>query len=358
MFTSSPLVWSSNFHSRSAQCLPRYHTAKSPVACTDTTSTAFPTIPIIIILILTRLLLFPPLKCTTWTIYPTTSWFSARNASIVSACAPTVVGHGYGCTACPGPITRPSTPRGVASVSVRRSNIHPRSKHPCSIRRPKHSKIQHSRSLTDIHTSSALAPSPLRNCAAYDEVGALVPVSARVGPVYEPLEAVPRPGMHTSPSMVYPATTPYPIQTPLTARQGYLQTPPTITTRALHSPVVTPITSIMVTRTCGSAISPVSPIRARFGFPMTHAPPIAAFGEGTRLARDPEIEMEDGIEDADVHTEIGSPEIGEEEELRLPPIRTLPPVSLTANQWLNRRAEQCEVAAPFRATCCFTAPRA
>ncbi|KAG9077325.1 hypothetical protein FS749_010802, partial [Ceratobasidium sp. UAMH 11750] len=46
-----------------------------------------------------------------------------------------------------------------------------------------------SRSLTDIHSSSALAPSPLRNCAAYDEAGVPVPVSARVGPVYEPLEA-------------------------------------------------------------------------------------------------------------------------------------------------------------------------
>ncbi|KAG8705171.1 alpha-tubulin [Ceratobasidium sp. 394] len=183
-----------------------------------------------------------------------------------------------------------------------------------------------SRSLTDIHSSSALAPSPLRNCAAYDESGVPVPVSARVGSVYEPLEAVPVPGMHTTQSMIYPATTPYPIQTPSNARQGYLQTPPTITTRALHSPVVTPVTAIMVTPASASTISPVSPIRARFGFPMTHAPPIAAFGEGTGLARDPEMDMEDDIEDADVRTEVGSLEIGEEEELRLPPIRTLPPI--------------------------------
>ncbi|KAG9087884.1 hypothetical protein FS749_002574 [Ceratobasidium sp. UAMH 11750] len=113
--------------------------------------------------------------------------------------------------------------------------------------------------------------------------------------------------------MSYPATTPYPFQTP-----------PTITTRALHSPVATPVTSIMVTPASASTISPVSPIRARFGFPMTHAPPIA--GEGARFARDPEMEVEDDIEGADVRAEVGSPDIGEEEELRLPPIRTLPPI--------------------------------
>ncbi|KAG9090446.1 hypothetical protein FRC06_001082, partial [Ceratobasidium sp. 370] len=125
--------------------------------------------------------------------------------------------------------------------------------------------------------------------------------------------------------MPFPATTPYPIQTPSTARQGYLQTPPTVTTRALHSPAVTPVTSIMVTPASASTISPVSPIRTRFGFPMTHASS-AAFGEGSKLARDPEPEMDD-VEDADVRTEIGSPEMGiEEEELKLPPIRTLPPI--------------------------------
>ncbi|KAG8696908.1 hypothetical protein FRC08_006850 [Ceratobasidium sp. 394] len=218
-------------------------------------------------------------------------------------------------TNCPGPITRPSTPHAVASASVRRSNTHPRSKHPYSIHRPKHSKIQRSRLLTDIHSSSALAPSPLRNCAAYDESGVPVPVSARVGPVYESLEAVPRPGMQTNQSMNYSSTTPYPIQAP-----------PMITMRALHSPVVTPVTLIMITPASASTISPALPIRARFGFPMTHAPPIAAFGEGTGLARDPEMEIEDDIDNADVRTEVGSPEIGEEEELRLPPIRTLPPI--------------------------------
>ncbi|KAG9081637.1 hypothetical protein FS749_007523 [Ceratobasidium sp. UAMH 11750] len=80
----------------------------------------------------------------------------------------------------------------------------------------------------------------------------------------------------------------------------------------------------MVTPASASTISPVSPIRARFGFLVTHAPPIAAFGEGAGFTRDPEMEIEDDIDDADVHTEVGSPELGEEEELRLPPIRTLP----------------------------------
>ncbi|KAG8680624.1 alpha-tubulin [Ceratobasidium sp. 394] len=82
----------------------------------------------------------------------------------------------------------------------------------------------------------------------------------------------------------------------------------------------------MVTPASASTISPVSPIRARFGFPMTPAPPIAAFGEGAGFARDPEMEIEDDIDDADVRTEVGSPELGEEEELRLPPIWTLPPI--------------------------------
>ncbi|KAG8689564.1 hypothetical protein FRC08_010894 [Ceratobasidium sp. 394] len=156
-------------------------------------------------------------------------------------------GHDYGCPTCAGPITQSSTPRGVASGSVHRSNTHPRSKHPYSICHPKHLKIQRSSSLTDIHSSSALTPSPLRNCAAYDEAGVPVPVSARVRPAYEPLEAVPRLGMQTTQSMIYPEATPYPIQTSLTACQGHLQTPPTIMTRALHPPIVASVTSVMVT---------------------------------------------------------------------------------------------------------------
>ncbi|KAG9081222.1 hypothetical protein FRC06_005709, partial [Ceratobasidium sp. 370] len=132
--------------------------------------------------------------------------------------------------------------------------------------------------------------------------------------------------------------------TPSTARQGYLQTPPTIMMCTLHWPIVTPITLIMVTPASASTISLVSPVHTRFGFPMTHTPPIAAFGEGARLARDPEAEMEEDIEDADVQTEVGSPKMGrEEEELWLPPIRMLLPIQsygleLVANQtcWAMR----------------------
>ncbi|KAG8751362.1 hypothetical protein FRC12_012479 [Ceratobasidium sp. 428] len=245
-------------------------------------------------------------------------------------------GPGYDCThpSCTTPITRSSTPRGPTSASVRRSNTHPRTKNPYSGRRSKHSlnhaKIQRSRSLTDIHATSALAPSPLRHCAAFDEGGIpIAPVSARVGPVYEPSEAVPRPGMQSSQSFQYPTST-YPIQTPSTARQGYLQTPPTVTTRALHSPAITPVTSIMVTPASATTISPVSPIRTRFGFPMTQPPTSVVLGEGPQFARAPEVGVEDIVDDdADIRTEIGSPEMNlevAEDELRLPPIRTLPPI--------------------------------
>ncbi|KAG9113679.1 hypothetical protein FRC07_007735, partial [Ceratobasidium sp. 392] len=187
-----------------------------------------------------------------------------------------------------------------------------------------------SRSLTDIHASSALAPSPLRNCAAFDEAGApLPPVSARVGPVYESSEAVPRPGMQHTQSYPYVSATPYPIQTPATARQGYLQTPPTVTTRAFNSPVITPVTSIMVTPASATTISPVSPIRTRFGFPMTQMPTTVVPGERIIMARASEGGIEDDVEDADIRTEVGSPEMNldaREDELRLPPIRTLPPL--------------------------------
>ncbi|KAG9120924.1 hypothetical protein FRC07_003338 [Ceratobasidium sp. 392] len=134
-----------------------------------------------------------------------------------------------------------------------------------------------SRSLTDIHASSALAPSPLRNCAAFDEAGAPLPPSWLVSDqlqVYEFSEAVPRPSMQTSQFYHYPTTTPYPIQTPATACQGYLQTPPTVTTA-------------------------------------------------------PEGGIEDDVEDAYVRTEMGSPNMGIDApgtELQFPPIRTLPPL--------------------------------
>ncbi|KAG9095321.1 hypothetical protein FS749_010663 [Ceratobasidium sp. UAMH 11750] len=139
------------------------------------------------------------------------------------------------------------------------------------------------------------------------------------------LEAVPRSGMQPIQSMIHPVTTPI---------RSRPHRPPARATSRCHrrsqparsSPVVTPVTGIMVTPASASTISPVSPIRARFGFPMTHALPTAAFGDGAVLARDPEMEIEEDIDDADVRTEIGSPEIGQEEELRLPPIRTLPPI--------------------------------
>ncbi|KAG9125203.1 hypothetical protein FRC07_008584 [Ceratobasidium sp. 392] len=156
----------------------------------------------------------------------------------------------------------------------------------------------------------------------------LPPVSACVGPVYEPSEVVPQPGMQTTQSCQYPASTPYPIQTPATTRQGYLQTPPIATTRALNSPVITPVTSVMVTPASAVTILPVSPIRTHFGFPMTQMPTNVVPGEGTIMAK-PEVEMEDDVEDADIRTEIGSPDIGIDApgaEPRLPPIRSLPPL--------------------------------
>ncbi|KAG9087544.1 hypothetical protein FRC07_012791, partial [Ceratobasidium sp. 392] len=211
--------------------------------------------------------------------------------------------------------------------------VHPTLEYPSDARIPiraLNTLIPCSRSLTDIHALSALAPSPLRNCAAFDEAGApLPPVSARVGPVYESSEAVPRPGMQHTQSYPYVSATPYPIQTPATARQGYLQTPPTVTTRALNSPVITPVTSIMVTPTSATTISPVSPIRTRFGFPMTQMPTTVAPGEGIIMARAPEGGIEDDADDADIHTEVGSPDMGIDApgtELRFPPIRMLPPL--------------------------------
>jgi hypothetical protein len=93
--------------------------------------------------------------------------------------------HSHACDygGCPGhpPISRSSTPRG-STVSVRRVNTHPRAKPPYSHGRcVKHSKLQRLRSLTDMHASNVLAPSPLRYCAAYDEAG--VPIPACVEPV-------------------------------------------------------------------------------------------------------------------------------------------------------------------------------
>ncbi|KAG8769259.1 hypothetical protein FRC12_005074, partial [Ceratobasidium sp. 428] len=156
-------------------------------------------------------------------------------------------GPGYDCThpSCTTPITRSSTLHGPSSFSVRHSNTHPRSINPYLGRRPKHSldhtKIQRSRSLTDIHATSALAPSPLYHRRAFNEGETSVPVApalAPVGPVYyKPSEAVPQPGVQTSHFSHYPTSTSYPTQALSAACQGYLQTSPTIATRLLHSPV-------------------------------------------------------------------------------------------------------------------------
>ncbi|KAG8775728.1 hypothetical protein FRC12_001300 [Ceratobasidium sp. 428] len=96
------------------------------------------------------------------------------------------------------------------------------------------------RSLTDIHATSALTPSLLYHRRAFNEGETSFPVapaSAPVGPVYyEPSEAVPQPGVQTSHFSHYPTSTSYPTQALSAARQGYLQTSPTIATCLLRSP--------------------------------------------------------------------------------------------------------------------------
>jgi hypothetical protein len=109
--------------------------------------------------------------------------------------------------------------------------------------------------------------------------------------------------------------------------------------QSMHStPATTPSTMIMVTP--ANAISPVLPIRARFGLPITHAPghPTGAIGEGGRIVRDGQLEERHEMdEDEDTRTEIGSPEMEmEDPELRLPPIRTLLSFNQVAQQ--TRRA--------------------
>ncbi|QRW11298.1 hypothetical protein RhiLY_10297 [Ceratobasidium sp. AG-Ba] len=227
--------------------------------------------------------------------------------------------------------------RGSGGAAIRRSNTHPRSKNPYSGRRPKHdhnhSKIQRSRSLTDMH---ALAPSPLRNCAVLDQSTQLhTHTTSHVGPMYESLHgsavAVPRPGVKH-----YNTYNGQSIDTPSTARVGYLQTPPTVTTRSIHSPALaTPATAFMVTPASASTISPVSPIRSRFGIPMTHA---QMLGE----ARDQDM-------DDDAKTEVGSPELEQEQvevgqqQVRLPPMRTLPPPGPVSRDMLQSGAVSRDV---------------
>ncbi|KAG9080009.1 hypothetical protein FRC06_007185, partial [Ceratobasidium sp. 370] len=135
-------------------------------------------------------------------------------------------------------------------------------------------------------TSGALAPLPLRNHSAYADADVPVPLSARVDQCMS-LCGTGYSGRY--PTNLATPTCPSAIQTLSTACQGYLYTPPTITTRSLHTPsshlntaMNTPTTAILVTP--ASAISPVSPIRSHFQLPMTHTPTGSA-GEGVRVAR-------------------------------------------------------------------------
>ncbi|KAF8610182.1 hypothetical protein BDV93DRAFT_568055, partial [Ceratobasidium sp. AG-I] len=280
-------------------------------------------------------------------------------------------GYAAGCSGVGGcSFTRSSTPHGsnAGSVSIRRSNTHPRSKPPHLRHRNATSSstsaknIQRSHSLTDIHSSGALAPSPLRNCTLYDEAG--LPI--HVGQVYESLpESMQMLGVnqmhYQAPQHSYPLSATGYVPTPTTARQNSLHTPPDrdnahsyngtpISMTPATAVMATPSTSIIITP--ASAISPVSPVNAHFRLPMTHGQ--QAFGEGTGAGvRVPESEercaMEGwkvggswgrggsgmlGIEtedEEDTRTEVGSPEMGGEgdvygahsmSELRLPLARS------------------------------------
>ncbi|KAG8794166.1 hypothetical protein FRC12_000346 [Ceratobasidium sp. 428] len=101
------------------------------------------------------------------------------------------------------------------------------------------------------------------------------------------------------------------------ARQGYLWTQPTNTTCILHPPPFTLVKSIMITPASATTISPVSPVRTRFGFPMIQPPALVVLGEGSQLARAPEAGMDELVD-----VTCRPPD----QELRLLPIRTLPPI--------------------------------
>ncbi|QRV96798.1 hypothetical protein RhiJN_24816 [Ceratobasidium sp. AG-Ba] len=112
----------------------------------------------------------------------------------------------------------------------------------------------------------------LKNCVALDQSSQLhAHTTSHVGPIYESLHesavAVPRPGVKH-----YDTYNGQSINTPSTTRVGYLQTPPTMTTRSVHScALATPATAFMVTPASALTIIPVSPIRSHFGILMAHA---------------------------------------------------------------------------------------
>ncbi|CAE6462798.1 unnamed protein product [Rhizoctonia solani] len=192
-----------------------------------------------------------------------------------------------------------------STVSVRRHNTHPRSKHPYTRRHP-NPTLQRTRSLTDIH-----APSPLRQSAVLGNASAGQQLC-------ESFEAAHLPGT-------------YPIHTPSTIKPHVLRSIMTTPTSGNSTPAsVTPTFYPSRVLAPASAISPISPVRERgfFGRPMTHGQ--SALGEATSGARSHEGE------DDDARTEIGSPEedmdhggpgAGGGPNIRLPPIHTLPPMA-------------------------------
>ncbi|CAE6349638.1 unnamed protein product [Rhizoctonia solani] len=203
-----------------------------------------------------------------------------------------------------------------STVSVRRHNTHPRSKHPYT-RRHATSKIQRTRSLTDINNSNV--PSPLRHSAL---------AAAGAGQACESFESAHLPGTFHYPNQ--------PIQTPSTIKPHVLRSILTTPSSGPSTPSsVTPTTihPCRVLATPASTISPVSPVRERgfFGRPMTHGQ--SAIGEATSGAA---ARSHEGDDD-DARTEIGSPEEEMNHEgpgggggptgIRLPPIQTLPPMS-------------------------------
>ncbi|KAG8780471.1 hypothetical protein FRC12_022994 [Ceratobasidium sp. 428] len=108
-------------------------------------------------------------------------------------------GPGYDCThpLCTTPITQLFTPRGPTSVS-------------------------RSRSPTNIHATSALAPVSLCDHAGFAEGGILIPVtpvSVRAEPVYASSEVAPGPRIEFSQSSRHSIATPGPVRTPSIACQ-------------------------------------------------------------------------------------------------------------------------------------------
>ncbi|KAG9122872.1 hypothetical protein FRC07_000566 [Ceratobasidium sp. 392] len=231
-------------------------------------------------------------------------------------------GPGYDCThsACTTPITRSSTPRGPTSASVQRSNarIPIRDQNPCIAVAAQNitTIIQKSSARARLPTFIHPALSPRRRCATARrltlEAGApLPPVSARVGPLFLCLgNFLPDPdaldrssGLPPDPANHYNVRLELARNHARGLNHGHSGERDHHFARLAHS----------------------NPFRISNDQPPTAVVP----GEGTLMARDLMAGIEDDVEDADIRTEIGSPEMGmeaPEEELRLPPICTLPPL--------------------------------